>query len=477
MKKRYSTLLLLVSATYLQTATAQVLTISGTQLTVQPGATLYVGGGVLNTSGSTLTNAGTVEVAGDFANAGTVTVGTGLLRFSGATDQTLTPGGASLYQVEIAKPTSNTTALLLPASTTLTIANLLNLTQGMVRIPASSSIVLPDGASVTGEAVGRYVVGNLQVQRNAVTSLVNFGNGMSIDGTGQSLGTVAVTRTAGLLSAGVSYGTNMAASTKGIDRIWTVTPQNQPTAPVPVTFTWVSDDNNGASTGSALPWQQATAGTGWGRLGSLSSFSLYSVTANSPSLARFTVSNDANPLPVELLSFEATLAGPAAVQLSWVTASELDNDGFTVERSLDGKIFNELGFVAGHGTTTTQSVYSLRDAHLPAGHDLLYYRLRETEKGGRLTYSPVRSVRLEGVAPGFHVYPTVAEGGLVYYEYTGPVVPATLDVLDAVGRLVYSQTADGSNQGQVPVAGLPSGAYVLRYRTNTAAYQARCIVK
>ncbi|WP_210517867.1 hypothetical protein [Hymenobacter terricola] len=477
MKRLYFALLLALVAIS-QAAIAQVLTIDGAQVTVQAGATISASGGVLNKVGGTLTNDGTVEVAGDFTNAGTVAAGTGLLRFTGAADQTVTPGGASFYRMEVAKPTSNTTAVLLPASTALIITNQLLLTQGMVRTPATSTVLLPDGATVVGEATGRYVVGNLQVQRAAVTSLVDFGNGLSLDGTGQALGAVTVTRTAGLLLPNVSYGTNLNNNTKGIDRIWTVVPAAQPTAPVPFTLTWLPDDNNGLATTSPVrPWQQATAGTAWGRLGTPSAFTSYTVSATSPTLARFTVSSEANPLPVELLTFEAAPDGPAAVQLRWATASEKDNAGFTVERSLDGLAFDGLGFVAGHGNATSQNTYGFRDAHLPAKRDLLYYRLRQTDLSGQITYSPVRSVRLEGAEPGFHVYPTIAEGGHVYYEYTGPVAPATLEVLDAVGRVVYHQASDGGSLGEVPVAGLASGAYVLRYRTGTAAYQARCVVK
>ena len=199
-------------------ASAQTLTNDGAAITVQAGATLYVAGGIQNNAGSTLANDGTVQLTGDLTNAATAgsLSGAGLLRFSGTTDQTLTsPAGTTLANLEVANTGSaGANRLLLPAN--LTVSSQLTLTTGLLRTAPAATLLLPDGATLTGEAAGRYVQGNLQAVRNAVSGSapVAFPNSASLNPGGQNLGTVTITRTAGLQTAGVSFGQNMAGTNK-----------------------------------------------------------------------------------------------------------------------------------------------------------------------------------------------------------------------------------------------------------------------
>ncbi|WP_165822082.1 beta strand repeat-containing protein [Hymenobacter edaphi] len=170
----------------------------------------------------------------------------------------------------------------------------------------------------------------------------------------------------------------------------------------------------------------------------------------------------ASLLPVSLTDFTAEVVpGSRAVQLRWATAQEQNNAGFTVERSTDGRTFTGLGFVAGAGTSTSAHTYALRDEHLPAGSPLLYYRLVQRDQDGATTISPVRTVALTSAAD-FQVYPTVAAGDQVRYAYTGllPAGAATLEVLTLSGQRV--RTAPAGPRGEVSLAALPAGWYVLR---------------
>ena len=500
--KHLFTLLIFVSASRGFAASAQDLTNDGATITVQPGATLYVGtGGLSNKAGSTLTNAGTLrvdgplanpgtldlstgalEVKGDFANAGAVVPGTGAVTFSGAADQLLTPGGATLYQVLLSKPTAGANTLRLAGD--LTVSSRLSLTDGLVNTQngtALNTLRLPNGATLSGEAPGRYVLGALEITRNAVSgAAVDFGHGALLDPTTNNLGTVVVTRTAGLLTPDVSFGQNFNNTAfKGIDRIWTVVPAAQPTAPVQLTLSWIADNDNGiADFSQARMWQQTAAGQPWAPVGPVANASSRSITSSPAVLNRFTVSNAANPLPVTLVEFLAAPEGPAAVRLRWATASELNNASFTVERSLDARTFGAIGAVAGAGTSTARHDYALLDQQLPAGAALLYYRLRQVDADGTFSYSPVRAVRLKAQAAGFAVYPTkVPTGQAAAYLYTGPGEPATLQVLDLLGRVVRTAQVDGRAQGQVPLQGLASGAYLLRYTSASASFGSRCVVE
>ncbi|MGI4832568.1 MAG: hypothetical protein ACRYFK_03815 [Janthinobacterium lividum] len=500
--KHLFTLLALGAAGYALPTQAQDLTNYGATITVPPGAVLYVGtGGLVNQAG-TLTNAGTLrvdgpltnpgtldlssgvlEVGGDLANSGTLTPGTSIVTFSGTADQLLTPGGATLYQVIVNKPTAGANTLRLAGD--LTVNNLLSLRNGYVTTKAASGPVytlrLPNGASLSGEASGRYVLGALQITRSGVSgAAVDFGHGAMLDPGTNNLGTVSIIRTAGLQTADVSYGQNLGNnSQQGIDRIYTVVPATQPSTPVQLTLSWLPDNDHGlADFSQASVWQQSDPGQAWASVGPATNASTRSITASPTTLSRFTVSNAANPLPVKLVAFTAQAEGPAAVRLAWATAAELNNAGFTVERSLDGRTFAALGTVAGAGTSPVRHDYTLLDGQLPAGATLLYYRLRQTDVNGDVTYSPVRTVALSPLAAGFAVYPTrVATGQAASYLYTGPAEAGTLAILNVLGQVLGTVALDGRAQGPVPLAGLVPGVYLLRYTGPAGRFITRCVVE
>ena len=461
---------------------AQALTNSGATITVQSGATLYVTGGVQNTAGSTLTNDGTLELTGDLTNAGTLN-GTGTLRFSGSTDQQLTPGtGATTGTLALANTgAAGANRLLLKGDLTTTTAT--TLTTGLVRTDPGATLILPDGASLSGEAAGRYVQGNVRIVRNSVAGPVNFGNGATLDGTGQSLGVVSITRTAGLQTADVSYGQNLGSPTKkGIDRIWTVAATNQPTAPLPLTLSWLADDNNGLTDFSqSRVWQQPAAGQPWGAVGAATNASGLTISAAPASLARFTVSNAANPLPVTLTAFAADRRGADGL-LSWRTAQEKNSAYFAVESSADGKTYRELGRVTGQGNSSAAHEYAFTDVNLARYvADLIYYRLRTVDLDGSVAYSPIRtlSVPLEGLV--FEVYPTRLPTGqaLLGHVRTSESGPATLLITDVLGRPVLRQTLNltiGSTALELPAASQwAEGLYVVHFQQGSHHLTARVV--
>ncbi|MGY3090261.1 hypothetical protein ACVWYF_003316 [Hymenobacter sp. UYAg731] len=483
-------------------ATAQDLTNTGATITVQPGTAVYVGtGGLSNQAGGTLSNqgslrvdgpianagtldlgSGALEVGGDFANSGTLLPGTSPVTFSGAANQLLSPGGATLYQLLLNKPTAGANTLRLAGD--LTVSSLLSLSSGLISTKNGgtvSTLRLPNGATLTGETSGRYVLGALEITRNAVSgAVVDFGHGAMLNPTTNNLGTVVITRTAGLLTDDVSRGVNFANTAyKGIDRIWTVAPATQPSAAVQLTLSWITDNDNGLTDFTqARVWQQSAAGQPWAVRSPVANASSRSISMSPTSLSRFTVSNAANPLPVTLVDFAAQADGPAAVRLSWTSASELNNAGFTVERSLDAHGFTAIGTVAGAGTSATRHDYTLVDSKLPGSTTLLYYRLRQTDVSGEFSYSPIRTVALTARAAGFAVYPTrVPVGQAATYLYTGPTEAGTLEVLDLLGRTIRTVAVDGRAQGKVPLAGLAIGSYLLRYTTATVRYSSRCMVQ
>ena len=95
-------------------------------------------------------------------------------------------------------------------------------------------------------------------------------------------------------------------------------------------------------------------------------------------------------LPIVLLSFEAETINNH-VRLSWTTASEEDNELFTIERSTDAIRFEAIAFVDGAGNSETLMHYNTTDVNPPAGR--IYYRLKQTDYNGTFEYSEIISVQ------------------------------------------------------------------------------------
>lgn len=101
----------------------------------------------------------------------------------------------------------------------------------------------------------------------------------------------------------------------------------------------------------------------------------------------------AGVLPVEFSSFEAEKEGDYTL-LVWSTAFESDNEGFYVEKSTDGKFFQEFAFIVGEGNSTESNTYEALDRDPVAGTN--YYRLKQVDYNGNERYSDVISVNFRG---------------------------------------------------------------------------------
>jgi hypothetical protein len=100
----------------------------------------------------------------------------------------------------------------------------------------------------------------------------------------------------------------------------------------------------------------------------------------------------ATTLPVELSKFTAQLF-KNNVKLNWATASEINNAGFVIEKSISGEKFGKIGFVNAKGNT--QNNYEFLDENaVNTKASEVYYRLKQMDKDGKFTYSNVEVVKL-----------------------------------------------------------------------------------
>ncbi|GAB3869038.1 hypothetical protein GCM10028824_15340 [Hymenobacter segetis] len=161
------------------------------------------------------------------------------------------------------------------------------------------------------------------------------------------------------------------------------------------------------------------------------------------------------PLPVELVIFQGkrTVAGTA---LSWSTASERNSDYFVVERADNSsENFQSIGQLQGAGTTSQRTQYDFVDARPGA---LSYYRLRQVDRDGATSFSPVVVVKNAALSQPLTVYPSPATQNVVI---TG-AVGTRYAVLDQLGRQLQTGDVLPGARPVFDVRALPGGVYFVR---------------
>lgn len=172
----------------------------------------------------------------------------------------------------------------------------------------------------------------------------------------------------------------------------------------------------------------------------------------------WTLAMNATPLPVELLSFEAVATGPQQVRCTWTTASEINNDYFTIQRSRDGSNFMDIGQVDGNGTTHELHQYELYDDQAIQGTS--YYRLQQTDFDGTITMSPVIAVHFSGNNSGLQLFPVPADQSVFVNQHTND--NTNYIIYDASGKLVLEGKEAVTGTGFfIPTRQLQNGIYHL----------------
>jgi hypothetical protein len=119
----------------------------------------------------------------------------------------------------------------------------------------------------------------------------------------------------------------------------------------------------------------------------------YTITITNPDGQTTSLSLTVNcALPIELLSFNAK-ALRAKAQLEWITASEINSDYFIVQRSLDGRTFEDIGKIKAAGNSTSLKNYTYSDRSIKSS--FVYYRLCEVDFDGEKSLSEIVKVNFE----------------------------------------------------------------------------------
>ena len=192
-------------------------------------------------------------------------------------------------------------------------------------------------------------------------------------------------------------------------------------------------------------------------VGSISGNKVVFSGVNFQSGDRFTLGNinSSNPLPVKLVSFAAT-PQTDAVKLEWKTATEINNDFFQIQRSIDSEQWIEIDKVKGAGNSSDPIQYLRYDNQPTQG--ISYYRLKQTDFDGQVDYSPIVAVHYEGIS-SIQVFPNPSTGVFTIHQLR--LAEDQVQVFNNLGQKVNFAISTDSDT-QISLVDQPSGVYLVR---------------
>lgn len=429
-------------------------------LAITGSAILSPGANTINLGGS-WTNWG----SGGLAEAGST------VNFNGASLQTLTsPGGENFTNLIVNNSSSG-----IQLGSAVAVATALTMTQGNIDLN-TNTITLGTTALLPGTLT--YISGSL-FNTGSLTRWF-------------AISTIAAGSAAGLFPVGtatdyrpISVSAPVAPITGGTITVSYTDATTNTTTP---TYT------DGASTIMArkdLNWGMTTAtlaggsynlgisGTGYGLIGNLSDLrlTLANTATGSPGTNAGTLLNPqvnrtgltpatlnnifylgsinslSSPLPVTLLSFSAMIEN-ADVLLNWSTSIEINNSDFTIQRSKEGVLWENVVKVTGSGNSSTINYYKAYDPSPYSGSS--FYRLLQTDLDGKQTYSAIRTVNFSGRSSTL-LFPNPATDHVtLLFPETGKV---EVTIFNNIGQQILHPAMPAGNTLTFPVSNLSNGIY------------------
>lgn len=196
-----------------------------------------------------------------------------------------------------------------------------------------------------------------------------------------------------------------------------------------------------------------------------------------PSGGSTTVTGDcatSAPAPIELISFNIQIQDKIA-HLIWESASEINNEGFNIEHSLDNRTWETIGFVAGEGTTFEKQNYSFN--HNEPARGVNFYRLKQMDYDGNFEYSNVISIDLANGGHQLTISPNPTSTGQFTINFSDSNFESgELEIYDSVGRMVRTQNISIHNT-EIQTEDLPKGIYLVNLEVDGQRFLERVIIQ
>ncbi|MGI4835273.1 MAG: T9SS type A sorting domain-containing protein [Janthinobacterium lividum] len=336
----------------------------------------------------------------------------------------------------------------------------------------TAKVVITSTGLLIGETSNSYIQGVVISERTITTNIKqDFGNiGLDITANLPVSGTVKITRTVGDPLTPPSF----PSKPQPIKRQYGVTGDVNNSNIATIVFHYLNstDELNGNPEQNLTIFKTSNNGPPYTLIGRDGIVDLvnHTVTRNAyqGSLNTITLGDEFNPLPIELVSFNAVRSS-ANTLISWTTASELNNKGFNVQVSTDGINYHTLAFVVSQSPNSSATL-NYKYADIEAGKvGIRYYRLEQVDIDGKLNYSPVRAVNFDGAAAtsvALVAYPNPFTDS-IGLTVTGTATTegiAYITLVDMTGRKVLDQkvSLNGASLALGDLSNLRSGLYLAK---------------
>lgn len=434
------------------------------KMNIISGSYLVINGNLINSSigNDAIALAGEIDLTGNFTNnaaSGNLLSGSsGTVVLNGTTQQTI-GGSASIYFPVL--KTDNAAGIIIDQLSYIETS--LVLTTGIINTSTGKELVMLDGSSYTGGSNTSFVDGPMS-KVGSTDFTFPVGDVDMIEQIGISGLSGSQTFTAQYFKAAHADSDYTGPTIEAVSTVeyWDLHPASG-TPTVNLVLNWNSGTFSGITDPAKLLGAHYT-GTAWEEIAYISSTG----DANSGSITFGPVSSYSNftfgstdkevdPLPIELISFNAIANKNNTVNIEWVTATEINNAVFTVEKSVDGKAWSYVGEQKGAGNSNTTLDYAMIDAEPFSGTS--YYRLKQTDFDGQFTYSEMRKVNFNGQSDinAIIVYPNPA---ITFIKIENCSSPTNYWLINCLGEVVDFGCINQSDA--IDVSEIASGLYSLK---------------
>ncbi len=184
-----------------------------------------------------------------------------------------------------------------------------------------------------------------------------------------------------------------------------------------------------------------------------------------PGIPYQTIYLNASALPVELISFKVKRMNEVAT-INWTTATEENNDYFTIEESVDGEHFYSIRQIQGAGNSS-QLIHYAEEIILPTA-DVVYYRLKQTDYDGQFSYSPIKVVRKDQSRSAI-IYPNPNSGSDFSIELNNHSGNKVITIVSATGQEVQALV---TRDDLIKLDALARGVYIIQVTYANGASEA-----
>jgi hypothetical protein len=432
---------------------------------------------------------GNLNISGNMSNNGTFNAGTGTVTFNGTANQTLT-GITTFNALTINNNGAvNGVSNLILLNNPITV-NALTLTKGIIKAdpcaytatPSPTNyITIPAGGSSSSGSANSFVWGFIKKEGNTnfkfptgAVSATNVPKWAPIE-----IGTLSASDA--FMAQYILGGTpnnwqpeNMAGTIDNVSGLenWSLSRTGSATAFVTLYWTSATWSNINDPTNIVVTHYNSTSSV-WEDMGAVYTDDLggaghVTTTSAMTSFSPFTFAGKKgsnNPLPIQLSEFKGLCKGDSR-ELLWKTASETNNDYFTIESSKNGLDWNFVAKVPGSGNSNMEKSYSFSDL---TSESVLYYRLTQTDFNGQFkTFDPIVVNCADIKDKSISIFPNPFQSLISVSLLNISDENITVNIYDMFGKLIEKSTyriSNGfNNMITLDMGDLPAGVYYLEVK-------------